>query len=287
MAKTIKTVTSTVVHDKCGKEIARVKGGVLHVQCLRRSCKQWVPLPGWVQEDPLAQYYRIPNLIVIGPAQIEKALLTSSGENPLDLRPGWCPLIPLPYSVKQMEAVADLCRTDDWATVPILWLALPLVGGKPTSLVNQYQWWGVCHDGKPPGKVRNNVFWSKWYIQSGPEYNFSKKTAVAQATWNISYELPAWSTGKSWDDQQSEAKRRGMTIAPVAHDALMMNLVLASTDRRLRADTWARTSTICGGRPLGVYCHGDGVHVHRYWGPDGASGGVGAALEGVPLELRV
>lgn len=286
MAKTIETAVRTIVHPKCNKEIARVVNGVLYVQCIRRRCKEWVPLEDWVQQDPLDPYRRIQGLIVIGPAEIEQAFLTADGGNPLDLKPGWCPRIPVPYSVEQIKKLVELCQTREWRTTPVLWLALPEVGGQPTSFINQYKWWGVQHDNMGPGKVRQDVFWSNWYIgKSGPDYNWTREVATLQAQWHIGYELPALTTNLSWVKQQKAASERGLSIATAARDALMLNLVLTATGKYLRLTTYARTSTIYEGEPLDVSCSGESVHVDRNWNPDDAYGYVGAALEGVPLKL--
>jgi len=285
MVSTIKAASSTVVHPKCGKEIARIVDGVLYVKCFRKGCGEWHPFTDWVEKDSLDVYRRIQGLIVIGPQEIERAFLTSDGENPLGLEPGWCPRIPVPYPVEQIEAIAKLCQTREWNTTPILWLALPKIGGTPTSLADQYNWWGVAHDSKGPGKVRENVFWSNWFRESGPEYNFAKEAAVAQPEWNISYEFAGWGTNLNWERQQKAVRERGLTIPTAARDALMLNLVLATTGRRLRSTTWARTSTRYDGRLLDLHSDAYGVDVSHFWHPGNAGVIVGVAVEGVPLEL--
>lgn len=310
MAKTIGTADfGEVKHQKCGKGIARVIDGVIHVECVRKGCREWVALPDWVERkelgqaidlilsgqveisqvlalaDPLADYRQIDNLILIGPEEIEKAFLGPKGENPLGLSPGWCPRIPVPWSVEQIEALAKLCQTPDWKTTPIPWLALPEVAGQPTSLYSQYNWWGVSHDGLGPGKIRQDIMWSNWFARGKQDYPRAHEPAVKEPSWKIGYELPAWSASLNWKNQQKAAQERGLTIATAPSDALMLNLVAVATGKKLRRYTSARTATICDGSPLYVDFCEEGLTVDRDWLPGGADDDLGLVAEGVPKAL--
>ena len=56
MSGTSESQFRSVIHEGgCGKEIARVIDGVLHVDDLRQDCKTWVPLRDWVEVDKLSQ----------------------------------------------------------------------------------------------------------------------------------------------------------------------------------------------------------------------------------------
>lgn len=297
MAKTIGTAGFTeVLHKKCGKGIARVINGVLHVECVRKGCREWAPLPGWVQVTPLAEYRQIKDLIVVGPEEIEKAFLGPNGENPLMLTPGWCPRLPVPYSVEQMKQLVELCQTKEWQTRVILWLALPEADGMSTSLIDQYVLWGVAHDGLGPGRIGQDVMWSNWFL--GKDYLWAKTPPVSEPTWNfwkVGYELPCWSTNLDWEDQKEAARKKGLRVSTATSDTLMLNLVAIATGRKLRSTSWARTATIFDGRqlwvtfcsmsPLGVSSGGPGLCVDNYWVPEGATGSLGLAVEGVPSGL--
>lgn len=230
--------------------------------------------------DPLAKYRRIRNLTVIGPAEWRKALMTK--ENPLNLPANWQPECPTLPELEKMKAIAKLSLSKAWDTPAILWLALQEVSGQPTSLANQYKWWGVPHDGMGPGNIRKDVFYSNWFIG---KYDWANEPAVTEPTWIVGYELPIWTTSKNRRNQQLAVSEHGMNIATATRDALMLNLVLAATGKRLRRTTYARTTTICDGYPLVVGSFDDGVYVGRCWDPDDGFDRVGASVEGVSKEL--
>lgn len=235
--------------------------------------------------DSLVEYRRIKNLIVIGPREIEKSFLGPNGENPLNLASGWCPQIPLPekWTPELLAKLSELCETKEWSTAPILWLAPKEVGGKPTSLINQYGWWGMAHDGYDGGSVKKDTMWSNWFIKD--QHAWALEPAVSDWTWRVGYELPQWSVDLNWQGQQKAVQDRGLTIASAASDALMLNLVAVATGRRLRIATWARTATICGGCSLGVSFRADGLDVRGFWHPGHVLAYLGVAAEGVPKAL--
>lgn len=232
----------------------------------------------------LVQYYQIEGLIVIGPHEWEKAVLGPKGENPLNLASGWCPQIPVPYTVAQMRKLAEICKSREWATTPVLWLALPKVGDMPTSLVNQYGWWGVPHDNLGPGQIRSDIQWSSWFVE--PKYDWALEPAVTGPTWMIGYEFPRWTIRLNWNNQQDAARKRKMLIATAYQDAMMCNLVAITTGKKFRTSTYSRTATICDGNPLHVYWNLDrGLNVYQSWRPGFAYDNVGASVEGIPVEL--
>lgn len=235
-------------------------------------------------DDSSVAYRRISNLIVIGPEEWEKAFRTPEGGDPFNLGTGWCPRdIPVPWIPAQMATLAKLCKGRNWKTRIVLWLALPEVGGLPTTLTNQYKWFGVGHDGKGPGEIRQNVFWSNWFV--GKNYVWADEPAVIEPTWMIGYELPEWTMNKNWQNQQNVAQEHGMSIATASRDALMLNLVLAATGKKLRLTTYARTTTVCGSSPLDVDSDDVGVFVRSHWNPGNVHDALGLTVEGVPVEL--
>lgn len=242
-----------------------------------------------VQPTPVsfADYRNIRGLIFIGPKEWEKAMISRDrkNRNPLGIDTNWCPQPEVPWTVDPIKKLVELCRTPEWNTTPILWLALPEVAGTPTSLVGQYSWWGVEHDSLGPGSVRADVFWSNWYHSRNESWK--DQPAVTEPTWMIGYEHPRWMAGKNWSRQQEVATEHGMSIATVTQDALMLNLRLASAGKRLRSTTWSRTRTICDGYPLLVLSHGNGLVVRDYWNPGRAAGDLAASVQGMPLELGV
>lgn len=301
MATTIGT--AAITHKKCGKEIARVIGDVLHVQCLRRGCREWVPVEGWAEThrikqaidlilsgqiklddvlapaDPLADYRQIEGLIVIGPEELNKACHGPNGENPLKLQPGWIPDIPIPADYDKWIRSLIWRDNSEWATRAALVLTPSEIAGIPTSLIGQNEIWGVPHDGEEAGKVRQDVFWSNYFVQ--PKYNWAKEPATNEWRWTLAYEHPLWTTKLNWNNQQAAAKKRKMPIMTAAQDAFVLNVVLAATGIRLRETTWSRTSTVYGGYPLGVRSCGNGVNVYRSWSPQDAHGILAASVQGI------
>lgn len=243
--------------------------------------------------DPFASYRKMPALIFIGPEDIERCFLGPNGENPLGLVPGWAPRdIPMVVSTPRgdieitpelMQRIIALCSTEEWQTPPILWLCPPKVADLPTSLIQQYLWWGVMHDNMGPGNIRKDTMWSNWFVQQ--LYPWAKEAASGQWEWKIGYELPRWSTKLKWENQQKETANRGLINPPAVRDALMLNLVAIATGKKLRTSTYARTNTIYDGHPLYVCFHGDSLSVDQDWSPADVGGSLGAAVEGVPLEL--
>ena len=318
MAKTIGTAGSSVVeilHSRCGKPVARVVDGELQVECTRRGCREWTSLPGWVElsklqqvfeliksgvlgldqildlADPLASYRQIDGLIVMGPEEIERAFQSKDEENPnpLDLPTGWCQsLAPLvPWSVDEVKRVKDYCQTKEWQCQPVLRLMLPTITYQndphPTSLAEMYGWWGVGHDGFRPGRIRQDVFWSNWYLQNPSRgLVWVDGPAVNQAHWQLSYlPHPFWTTSKSWQDQQKEAEKYpDIRFASAPEEIWMMN-ILAANNIKCRQSTWTRTSTFFDGYPLEVNLRPRGVTLSRSWFPVPVYSSVGAAVAGV------
>ncbi len=304
--------SSQILHSRCGKLVARIVGGVLQVECTRRGCREWISLPGWVEAaklqrvlelvlggqvslervlalgDALRPYRQIEGLLVLGPAEWDRAVRGPKVENPLGLTDDWCPQVPLPeaWTVELMVWLAALCRDSrrDYQCTPVLWLALPEVAGIPTSLIGQYSLWGVAHDGQPNGKVRQQM-WSNYFVGK-PEYPFAQVPAVAEPTWKVGYvDFPQFTTVKDWELQQAVAQERGLVVSTTSSDALMMNLLVAALGESFRTAAWARTADPFGGAPLDVSFSPSGLGVVRCFLLGRAGPGVGAGLEGVPSEL--
>ena len=313
MAKTIGTA-EIVKHDRCGKEVARIINGVLHVPCVRRGCKgEHVALNDWVQRDrmaeaikailsgavspeqvmaltdPLADYRQTDGLILIGPEELDRACHGPNGENPLGLKSGWIPEVPVPTDLDRW--IRSLVWRDhkDWQTRAALVLTPPEIGGIPTSLIGQNAIWGVAHDGTPAGQVRQDVFWSNYFVrpchEGNPGFAWAKDTAADEWRWTLAYEHPVWTAQKNWAKQQEAASKRQMPIMSVARDTFALNAVLAAAGIRLRPATWSRTCTIYDGYPLDVYSYGYGVHAGRDWNPENASAGFAASVEGIDCTL--
>jgi hypothetical protein len=232
--------------------------------------------------DPLYEYRQIEGLIVVGPAELDRACRSHNSENPnpLGLKDGWIPAIEVPTEMDRWIR-SEKWRTDkQWATRAALVLTPPEIAGIPTSLIGQQKIWGVSHDGIGSGTVRQDVFWSNWFIQ--PNYDWANVPAVTEWYWTLIYEHPRWTTKKNWTNQQKAANERRMPISSAAQDAFALNAVLAVTGTRLRLSTWSRTSTIFEGCPLSVRSRDDGVSVDRRWRPGDALGGLAASVQGVP-----
>ncbi len=283
MSKNIGTAKSVVTHDKCGKVIAKEIDGVLHVQCLRQDCEnEWVPILGWVKEDPLAKYRGIEGLIVVGPAELDKACrsLDQNNLNPLDLEDGWIPNIGIDPTIDKWICSGKWRTNKDWTTRAFLVLCPPEIGGIPTSLIGQNKLWGVPHDGIEAGNVRQDVFYSNWFLKEN--YDWANVPVVDQWRWLLGFEHPRWTTNLDWDGQQKAAKKKDMQISTAAQDVFALNVVLAATGIRLRSTTWSRTSTIFDGSPLHVYSFGARVYVFRSCPPGHAFDSVAASVQGVP-----
>jgi len=237
-----------------------------------------------LQADPYTEYRQVKGLVFIGPSEWEKAMTSRDrrNRNPLGLKAGWCPKPDLQYPVDQLQKLVVLCRTPEWNTISVVWLALPEVASTSTSLVGQYSWWGIRHDNMGPGNVRKDVFWSNWFHSQ--DETWKDEPAVIEPTWMLGFEHPRWTTGKNWIRQQEVATDHGMTISTVAQDTLMLNL-MASAGKRPRLSTWSRTSTVYGGDPLLVRSNAYGVYVYSYWSPQNALDNLAASVQGMPSGL--
>ena len=245
-------------------------------------------------DDLFKAYRKVRGLIFIGPREWEKACLGPKKENPLELEPSWCHKLklPPPLPIEVMRKVASYCRTPEWATTPVLWLALPRIvspkfGKIPTTLLGQNKLWGVAHDNLPGGLVRQDVFWSNWFMAADytAKYELAHEPATKDNGWAVGYEFPDLTVRKNWPDQKvAISQRKGLESVTAARDTLMLNLVLAATDRRLRTSGYSRTSTVFGGDPLDVGSYAVGVNVFQDWHPEIASDRIAASVQGV-LEL--
>jgi hypothetical protein len=242
--------------------------------------------------DILAPFRKIRGLIVIGSKEWEKAL-RFNGKDPMGLGQNWClrnfslvtdtPNGPVELTPELMIKLVKLCQTPEWNCTPVLELELMEVGGKPTSLETQYSLWGVGHDGRGPGSVRQDTMWSNWFIG---KHDWAKESATVKVVLKVKYlDFPAWSTMKNWNDQQKAAEERGLTIASAPSDALTMNLVAIAKGKRFRETTYARTCTIYARSPLHVDFSDSSLRVIDDWSPESVDSAVVAAVEGVPLEL--
>lgn len=271
MTKVVRTTDNQeIIHDKCGKPIVKIIGGVLHVECLRKGCgSEWVPLEGWFEVnqayellrflfsghitpmdsltliDPVAKYRHIENLVILGPAEIEMAFLGVDGANPLNLPAFWCPRIPVPWTVDQMEELSALCKTEEWATKPILWLALPEIKGEPTTLANQYGWWGQeeikdhFYGDVGPGKINPFQLPHLGYLRK--EFKLRTSTAADTVEWRIGYEFPKWAYNLGWKEQWEVALHRGVKVSRLTSESMMMSLYFAVSGKKLRYDHFVRT----------------------------------------------
>jgi len=78
-------------------------------------------------EASLEAYYEIKGLMVMGPREWRRAFTSKqqANTNPLGLTHRWCSVTSLPpWTVEQLRSLVKLCRTPEWQTIPILWLAL-------------------------------------------------------------------------------------------------------------------------------------------------------------------
>lgn len=241
-------------------------------------------------KDLLKAYRRVRGLIFIGPAEWEKACLGPKKENPLELKEGWCHklALPVPRPIEIAKSVVKYCHTPEWNTTPIFWLTVPKIispkfGEIPTTLIGQNRIWGVAHDELPGGLVRQDVFYSNYFVK--PNYDWANEPATKEYEWAFGYEFPFFTTSKIWPDQQTAVQaRKGLRLVSAPRDALMCNVVLAATGRRLRLTTYSRTTTIFDGGPLGVYSRRNGVIVSQGWDPGYRYDVVAASVRGV-LEL--
>lgn len=237
--------------------------------------------------DLLKAYRRVRGLIFIGPAEWERACLGAKKENPLDLEEGWCHKLapPIPYPIEVIKGVMKYCRTPEWNTTPILWLVLPEIisakfGKIPTTLIGQNRLWGVAHDDRPAGLVRQDVF---YFVK--PNYDWANEVVAESAEWAVGYEHVGFTAFKNWSDQQIAVRsKKGLQLVSAPKDALMLNLVIAATGKRLRSVTYSRTTTIFDGGPLDVCSNSNGVGVFRGWHSENRLESLAASVQGV-LEL--
>lgn len=292
-----------VLHEKCHKPIARIGvDDVLQIECTRRGCREWVPLPGWVQVDQmwqaldlilsgqvspssvlalvdsLVEYRQIEGLIVFGPREWEqKAMIGPKGENPLGLQPGWCPRVPLPsgWTPDFLRRCVKWGRQSENDCVPALVLCLSKAGEDIVSLANAYRWWGT------PGIIHAGIQYAGWFVRR-TGCPWADEPVVAKPTWKLAWlDFPAWIAMRNWEDQQKTAGDRGLTVSDVKTAVLVLDL-LAINGRRFLTETFARTSTFYEGDPLYVGSYSDGVFVARYWLAESVNPRLGAFLEGVP-----
>lgn len=233
--------------------------------------------------DQLAFYRQIEGLIVIGPAELDKACRTPNGQNPLGLKDGWIPNIPVPEDLDKWIRSCVWRDHKDWQTRAALVLVPPEIAGISTSLIGQQKIWGVSHDNIDPGVVRQDVFWSNWFVK--PNYDWANSPAMADWQWVLIYEHPLWTTNLNWKNQQKVVTKRKMLLSNIAQDALALNLILAATGIRFRNLTYSRTSTIFDGYPLGVNSGGRGVDLRQGWDLEDADGHVAASVQGVSLDF--
>ncbi len=235
--------------------------------------------------DPLYDYRQIKGLIVIGPAELDRACrsLNPDNPNPLELKDGWVPNIPVPERTDKW--IKSLIWRDDekWKTRAALVITPPIIGKISTNLIGQNKIWGVPHDGLPGGLVRDDVFWANYFVE--PNYDWANELAVTEWQWVIIYEHLLWVASSNWENQQKAANKKGMLISTASQDTFVLNVVLAATGIKLRADTISRTSTLHNGHPLVVSSISDGVNVNQCWIPSGANDNVSASVQGVPLDF--
>ena len=302
MAETIRTAGSGIPHHGCGKEIAREINGVLHVYCVRKGCKVWVPIEDFLSReqvrkaidlllsgqvspadvialsDPLAEYRQIEGLFVVGPQELDKLFRIETKGNPLGLSEGWIPEIPSIDSRTDAWIRSCIWRDDpEWDTRIALVLVPPKIGNVPTSLVGQNKLLGIAHDGIHGGIIRKDVLFSDWFVLQND--GWANEPATKGWQWLLIYEHPLWTTGMKRVDQWKVAKEKGMNISSAVQDAWGLNMVRAVYDVSFRFSTYSRTSTVCGGNPLCVGSLGDGVSVDRHWSPSYVDGNIAASVQ--------
>lgn len=249
-------------------------------------------------EDLLKAYQKIRGrfFLFFGPAEWERACLGPKEENPLDLERGWChkllaenPLV-IPRPIEVIKRVVAYCRTPEWNTRHTIWLMVPEIpspkGKIRTNLLNQNFLWGAPHDDIGPGLVRQDVFWSNWFVSQNEKgkmarYELADEPACDELDWGYGYEFAAWTAKKIWVDQQAAiSQRQGLSTVTAPRDALMLNLARAN-GRELRLAGCCRTETIFDGHPLDVSSRPNGVFVRQYWNPEDAYEGIAASVQGV------
>jgi len=184
MARTIGTAEEIeILHDKCGKPVAKDIEGVLHVQCIRRGCKDWVSLSGYFKSgeyrqvidlltsgdllmddvlrlaDPGNRYRQIEDLFIVGRTELDLLFRTQVHPlgpkcahyihpkvNPLKLKTDWIPQVPVDEELDEWIR-SEKWRTDEkWLTRAALVLVPHSVGGIPTSLIGQNRLLGAGRD---------------------------------------------------------------------------------------------------------------------------------------------
>jgi len=305
----------------CGNELVVIdKNGELAAKCYRQKCRnanittpirvsEFMRIPDGVNPaqleklfeavkegrldidtllDPLASYRAIDGLLVVGVPEWEKAFMGPDNKNPLGLKPGWIPDVPLPseWTPELFQKLVDLCKKPEWNCSPVLELELTEVSGVATSFVNLYGWFGVEHDGLGPGIIWPDLDYSNWFIKQGIK-GWPDIPATLLARWKVGYvDFPDFTTKKHWENQQKIIAAKGLVTSSAASDALMLLLIKISYGKWYRTSTWARIATIHGGCPLDVSVSSGSLNVRDYWVPGSANGGLGASVEGVPNELK-
>lgn len=234
------------------------------------------------------KYQTIDGLIVLGPKDIGAMVRCRlTRENPTKIKKGWFGSIPkIPWTIDQMQALADLCKGADWQSVPVLWPAKPYIGVDASSMRNQAMWWGGM----------NSVLrWpllghDRWFMNA----SWAKVPITPFKTWKIGYlKPPIWSRGLSFLEQQCAAQEMGVTIADVPNHIFLLIVAVSTVSRgyvdkfsRAVTDIERRTSTIDERGHLSVKWQDSSFGIGRFWPEEKKSPWIGAAIEGLPSCLR-
>lgn len=239
------------------------------------------PLPVHVAHtsDPLDEFRGIDGLFVCGQMELDQLFRTEV--NPLKLKPGWIPEIRVDKKT-DVWIRSGIWRDDpEWNTRAILTLAPPRVGTYATHLIGQNILLGVGHNRVEPGIIRQDVFWSNFFV--GQDYIWAEKSVTHHWRAVLLYERPLWATNEDWQIQRAIADNKGIKTASVALDVWGMNMVLACYGVCFRLKTYSRSDTIDGGHPLIVTGETKGVCLGRCWCTADAHPNIVLSVQGVPL----
>lgn len=223
--------------------------------------------------------------VVIGPKEVENAFLAADGNNPLGLKSGWCPNIPLPWSSELLMKLALYCKETHFNSTPILWLAIPKVNGKPTSLLHQYRWWG-CN--------LSRIYYNNLRPQFAGGHLITihdkiiEKPVTTKFKWKISYLYPLWLDDKIYREQIEMAKQFGYLISDIVSTSFIMNLMMANYPEMI-SPMFIRTNTFIKSlSDISLSIHLDRskvIMIDHSYDPNSRNRMLFLAIEGIPNNL--
>lgn len=158
--------------------------------------------------------YEIEGLVVIGPREIEQSCKSSVLKSINNLPTGWCEYPPIPWDIHQLANMVHFCNTSRWwNTQPVLWLALPKIGGMPTTLrLISNLWKGRGWHEEELVKLP----------QSLQQSNDSNVPLTARPEWKIGFRLPpVWTERANYQELERLCHLREITISSVTSAAWM------------------------------------------------------------------